>query len=239
MFTTPLIALLTAAASASALVLPRQASTEDVPIKLVFPYSRGTSAATAANGPCQGFPAQVDNRTEFPLSGGKFAFTDSTGVTNLTISYATNYTSPSFRRFLPVIPSVAAGQSCFEEYLDFNNYGSSPGSNLTFGFSWLSAAGVQQYECADIVFVNAADFTTSLTDVCVNATTTASTTAATAASGTAAVVSGTAAAAASSGSAAASAAATTGSTSGAMGRFEVASGTAVLLGVLSAVAASL
>ncbi|KAK3297354.1 uncharacterized protein B0H64DRAFT_391991 [Chaetomium fimeti] len=139
------------------------------PAAFFWPPDRAWSEQTDNTAPC-GSVTGVGNRTEFPLSGGKIAFTaqDDSYNTQLSISFSNDPQSQS--DFTPLtttpIPELDPGHTCVS--IDSSSSSSSPLAGAAAG----TPATIQMrytadfdrpenqtfYACADVVLVPAAAF---------------------------------------------------------------------------------
>ncbi|KAI1734977.1 hypothetical protein F4680DRAFT_462006 [Xylaria scruposa] len=136
------------------------------PVAFLWPEDRPWSAATDNVGPC-GSPNKVTNRTEFPLSQGSVALTIADEAWNVafSIAYANDPTVESqFSQQVVSVPEVESGHQCYK-VADIPD-SVVAGSNATIQLEYWSnidneLGGRNQsfFACADITFVEAADFT--------------------------------------------------------------------------------
>ncbi|KAI0415243.1 hypothetical protein F5X98DRAFT_229930 [Xylaria grammica] len=135
------------------------------PVAFLWPADRPWSAATDNTGPC-GSPNGVTSRTEFPLSQGSVALTiaDEAWNVGFSIAYADDPTVQSqFTQQVAGVASVESGHQCYK--IDDVPSTVAAGSNATIQLEYWSnmdneLGGRNQtfYACADITFVEAADF---------------------------------------------------------------------------------
>ncbi|KAI8948052.1 hypothetical protein F4801DRAFT_558484 [Xylaria longipes] len=146
------------------------------PVAFLWPEDRPWSAATDNVGPC-GSPSKAANRTEFPLSQGSVALTiaDEAWDVAFSIAYANDPTVESqFSQQVVSVPEVESGHQCYKVAdLPANIVA---GSNATIQLEYWSnidneLGGRNQsfFACADITFVETADFTAQVP--CFNVTT--------------------------------------------------------------------
>ncbi|KAL7417943.1 hypothetical protein BDY24DRAFT_367773 [Mrakia frigida] len=167
--TSSLLAILSVAASVKALVVPKDVAA--APLSLVYPESRGNTAATQSISPCQGFEMETGDRTLFPMTGGKLAFQASGTANDVQISYSTSATSllSEFKPLLPEASSIVAGHSCFIAP-DFTTLGYTVGEVVTFNIAYTNAqTGAEGYECADVRLEATSDYDTTVS-MCFNTT---------------------------------------------------------------------
>ncbi|GAP88003.2 putative gpi anchored protein [Rosellinia necatrix] len=136
------------------------------PVAFLWPENRPWSAATDNVGPC-GSPSGASNRTDFPLSQGSVALTIADEAWNVafSIAYADDPTIQSqFAQQVVSVPEVESGHQCYKIADIPNNVAA--GSNATIQLEYWSnidneLEGRNQtfFACADITFVEAADFT--------------------------------------------------------------------------------
>ncbi|KAI0465657.1 hypothetical protein F4859DRAFT_374219 [Xylaria cf. heliscus] len=146
------------------------------PVAFLWPEDRPWSAATDNVGPC-GSPNGVVNRTNFPLSQGSVALTIADEAWNVafSIAYADDPTVQSqFSQQIVSVPEVESGHQCYK-VADIPD-SVVAGSNATIQLEYWSNIenemnGNNQtfFACADITFVEAADFTAQVP--CFNVTT--------------------------------------------------------------------
>ncbi|TRX96317.1 hypothetical protein FHL15_002589 [Xylaria flabelliformis] len=146
------------------------------PVAFLWPEDRPWSAAADNVGPC-GSPNKVANRTEFPLSQGSVALTiaDEAWDVAFSIAYANDPTVQSqFSQQVISVPEVESGHQCYK-VADIPD-SVVAGSNATIQLEYWSnidneLGGRNQsfFACADITFVEAADFTSQVP--CFNITT--------------------------------------------------------------------
>ncbi|KAI0551717.1 hypothetical protein F4679DRAFT_122675 [Xylaria curta] len=136
------------------------------PVAFLWPEDRPWTAAADNVGPC-GSPNTVTNRTEFPLSQGSVALTiaDEAWYVAFKIAYANDPTVQSqFSHQIVSVPEVESGHQCYK-VADIPD-SVVAGSNATIQLEYWSnmddeLGGHNQsfFACADITFVEAADFT--------------------------------------------------------------------------------
>ncbi|KAJ2996511.1 hypothetical protein NUW58_g951 [Xylaria curta] len=146
------------------------------PVAFLWPGDRPWSASTDNSGPC-GSPSGVTTRTEFPLSHGSVALTIADDAWNVgfSIAYDNSPTVQSqFSQQVVSVPEVESGHQCYK-VADIPSTVAA-GTNATIQLQYWSnqedeTAGRNQtyYACADITFVEAADFTAQVP--CFNVTT--------------------------------------------------------------------
>ncbi|KAI1609287.1 hypothetical protein EDD37DRAFT_165044 [Exophiala viscosa] len=138
------------------------------PAAFLWPSDRAYSSAWDNTAPC-GSAAGVSNRTDFPMSNGAVAIVlqDDSYSVNLAISYSSDPTSNSnFTTLVPGtdFPEIEPGHECYSVPNPPSTV--SAGSNATLQLSYISAGttGVNKtyYVCADIKYVELADFTTDI-----------------------------------------------------------------------------
>ncbi|KAH6641085.1 hypothetical protein F5144DRAFT_506062 [Chaetomium tenue] len=134
------------------------------PASFFWPPDRAWSAQTDNTPPC-GSSAGVGNRTEFPLSGGKIAFTaqDDSYDTQLSISFSNDPQSQSdFTRLTTApIPELDPGHTCLS-LPDPPQALARAGVNATLQMRYTADFDRPEnqtfYACADVVFVPATAF---------------------------------------------------------------------------------
>ncbi|KAI0451232.1 hypothetical protein F5B21DRAFT_387835 [Xylaria acuta] len=143
------------------------------PVAFLWPGNRPWSAATDNAGPC-GSPNGVTNRTEFPLSHGSVALTIADEAWNVAFSIAYADVQSQFSQQVVSVPEVESGHQCYKVADIPNNVVA--GSNATIQLEYWSnidneLGGRNQsfFACADITFVEAAEFTAQVP--CFNVTT--------------------------------------------------------------------
>jgi hypothetical protein len=121
--------------------------------ELAFPPSRGSDAAVARIGPCQGF--ELGGRVEYPLNGGRVSWTATRDIEDITLAYSTNAESASQDDFTNVNADFGrgyVGSRCVEGP-DFGALGFSAGDQVTL--QWSFKAGPQKSQsfevCHDLV----------------------------------------------------------------------------------------
>ncbi|KAF2969116.1 hypothetical protein GQX73_g4449 [Xylaria multiplex] len=145
------------------------------PVAFLWPADRPWSAATDNKGPC-GSPDGASDRTIFPLSQGSVALTIADEAWNVAFSIAYENDPTLQSQFTQQVASVAAvesGHQCYK--IDDISSNVVAGSNATIQLEYWSnidneLGGRNQtfFACADITFVEAADF--SIQVPCFNAT---------------------------------------------------------------------
>ncbi|KAI0436108.1 hypothetical protein F4803DRAFT_543407 [Xylaria telfairii] len=146
------------------------------PVAFLWPDDRPWSAAADNSGPC-GSASGVVNRTNFPLSQGSVALTIADEAWNVafSIAYADDPTVQSqFSQQLVGVPEVESGHQCYK--VDDIPDNVVAGSNATIQLEYwsnianeLNGRNQTFFACADITFVEAADFTAQVP--CFNVTT--------------------------------------------------------------------
>ncbi|KAH8161466.1 hypothetical protein CIB48_g6780 [Xylaria polymorpha] len=136
------------------------------PVAFLWPEDRPWSAAADNAGPC-GSATGVINRTNFPLSQGSVALTIADEAWNVafSIAYADDPTVQSqFSQQLVSVPEIESGHQCYKVVDIPNNVVA--GSNATIQLEYwsnidneLNGRNQTFFACADITFVEAADFT--------------------------------------------------------------------------------
>ncbi|KAI0537940.1 hypothetical protein GGR58DRAFT_469976 [Xylaria digitata] len=139
------------------------------PVAFLWPADRPWSAVTDNKGPC-GSPDGVSNRTSFPLSQGSVALTIADEAWNVafSIAYANDPTLQSqFTQQVASVAVVESGHQCYK--IDAIPSTVAAGSNATIQLEYWSnidneLGGRNQtfFACADITFVEAADFSTQV-----------------------------------------------------------------------------
>ncbi|KAL7416457.1 hypothetical protein BDY24DRAFT_379793 [Mrakia frigida] len=174
MLSSSVLSILAVAGSASALVI-RQAATA-APLKMQWPTTRGNTADTQSIGPCQGFSANSSKITDFPITGGKLAFTQTGVIEDVQISFSalaaiTDVSlQSSFEDLLPEVDEALVGHHCYIAP-DFESFGTQVGQNVTIQVEYTNpTTGRTGYECADVHLVEVAAFTATVS-MCFNATT--------------------------------------------------------------------
>ncbi|KAI0401689.1 hypothetical protein F4802DRAFT_600848 [Xylaria palmicola] len=136
------------------------------PVAFLWPGDRPWSASADNVGPC-GSPSSVTDRTDFPLSQGSVALSIADEAWNVafSIAYADNPTTQSqFSQQVVSVPEVESGHQCYK-LADIPNTVAA-GSNATIQLQYwsnidneLDGRNQTFYACADIMFVEASDFT--------------------------------------------------------------------------------
>ncbi|KAJ9136855.1 hypothetical protein NKR23_g9497 [Pleurostoma richardsiae] len=138
------------------------------PAAFMWPPDRTWSSDEDNTAPC-GSSSGVGNRTSFPLTGGKIALVDQTESWNIQVALSYSQDPKSNDDFLVVIAAsrladLDPGHKCVS--LPDPKSGTAAGANATIQILYLSefdiAANQTFYACADITYVDAADFTTSI-----------------------------------------------------------------------------
>ncbi|KAI0906971.1 hypothetical protein F4823DRAFT_604915 [Ustulina deusta] len=135
------------------------------PVAFLWPEDRPWSAGTDNIGPC-GSPDGVINRTNFPLSQGSVAITIADEAWNVafSVAYADNPTIQSqFIQQVANVASVESGHQCYK--IDDIPDTVVAGSNATIQLEYwshidneLGGSNQSFFACADITFVEPADF---------------------------------------------------------------------------------
>ncbi|KAI1271692.1 hypothetical protein F5Y07DRAFT_339588 [Xylaria sp. FL0933] len=135
------------------------------PVAFLWPEDRPWSAGTDNLGPC-GSPEGAINRTSFPLSQGSVAITIADEAWNVafSVAYANDPTAQSqFTQQVANVAAVEGGHQCYK--LDDIPDNVVAGSNATIQLEYWShmdneLGGRNQsfFACADITFVEPADF---------------------------------------------------------------------------------
>ncbi|KAI1125416.1 hypothetical protein F5Y10DRAFT_247160 [Nemania abortiva] len=136
------------------------------PVAFLWPNDRPWSAAADNVGPC-GSSSGVSNRTEFPLSQGSVALTIADEAWNVafSIAYVNNPTVQSqFSQQVVSVPEVDNGHQCYKvaDIPDTVVAGSNATIQLEYWSNMeneLNGRNQSFFACADITFVEAADFT--------------------------------------------------------------------------------
>ena len=116
--------------------------------ELAFPPSRGSDAAVARIGPCQGY--ELGGRVEYPLNGGRVSWTASRDIEDITLAYATNGDAASQDDFTNVDADFGrgyVGSRCVEGP-DFGALGFSAGDQVTL--QWSFKAGPQKSQSFEV-----------------------------------------------------------------------------------------
>jgi hypothetical protein len=116
--------------------------------ELAFPPSRGSDAAVARIGPCQGF--ELGGRVEYPLNGGRVSWTATRDIEDITLAYSTNAESASQDDFTNVNADFGrgyVGSRCVEGP-DFGALGFSAGDQVTL--QWSFKAGPQKSQSFEV-----------------------------------------------------------------------------------------
>ncbi|TGJ88490.1 hypothetical protein E0Z10_g374 [Xylaria hypoxylon] len=139
------------------------------PVAFLWPTDRPWSAVTDNIGPC-GSSEGVSNRTNFPLSQGSVALTIADEAWNVAFSIAYTNSPTVQSQFTQQVASVAgveSGHQCYK--VDDIPNTVAAGSNATIQLEYWSnidneLGGRNQtfFACADITFVEAADFSTQV-----------------------------------------------------------------------------
>ncbi|KAI0508440.1 hypothetical protein F5B22DRAFT_649934 [Xylaria bambusicola] len=139
------------------------------PVAFLWPEDRPWSSSTDNSGPC-GSPNGVINRTSFPLSQGSIALTIADEAWNVAFSVAYDNDPTVQTQFIQQVANVAvveSGHQCYK----INDIPDTvvAGSNATIQMKYWSSidnelGGRNQtfFACADITFVEAADFSTQV-----------------------------------------------------------------------------
>ncbi|KAK8199776.1 hypothetical protein HDK77DRAFT_210567 [Phyllosticta capitalensis] len=133
------------------------------PVDFLWPTYRVWSAAYDNNAPC-GSNASVTNRTEFPLEQGSVALTIAQEAWNIEfhIAYGNNPTSQSDfqEQVVSNVTEVEPGHECYK--LDSLPSNLTAGTNATIQLEYWADYDSDKnqtfYACADITFVETADF---------------------------------------------------------------------------------
>ncbi|KAJ8120952.1 hypothetical protein ONZ43_g2475 [Nemania bipapillata] len=136
------------------------------PVAFLWPDDRPWTAAADNVGPC-GSSSGVSNRTSFPLSQGSVALTIADEAWNVafSIAYGNNPTTQSqFSQQVVSVPEVESGHQCYKvaEIPDSVVAGSNATIQLEYWSnmeSELNGRNQSFFACADVTFVEAADFT--------------------------------------------------------------------------------
>jgi hypothetical protein len=116
--------------------------------ELAFPPSRGSDAAVARIGPCQGF--ELGGRVEYPLNGGRVSWTATRDIEDITLAYSTNADSTTQDDFTNVAADFGrgyVGSRCVEGP-DFEALGFSAGDQVTL--QWSFKAGPQKSQSFEV-----------------------------------------------------------------------------------------
>jgi len=116
--------------------------------ELAFPPSRGSDAAVARIGPCQGF--ELGGRVEYPLNGGRVSWTATRDIEDVTLAYSTNADSTTQEDFTNVNADFGrgyVGSRCVEGP-DFEALGFSAGDQVTL--QWSFKAGPQKSQSFEV-----------------------------------------------------------------------------------------
>ena len=116
--------------------------------ELAFPPSRGSDAAVARIGPCQGY--ELGGRVEYPLNGGRVSWTASRDIEDITLAYATHGDAASQDDFTNVDADFGrgyVGSRCVEGP-DFGALGFSAGDQVTL--QWSFKAGPQKSQSFEV-----------------------------------------------------------------------------------------
>jgi len=122
--------------------------------ELAFPPSRGSDAAVARIGPCQGF--ELGGRVEYPLNGGRVSWTATRDIEDITLAYSTNADSTTQDDFTNVNADFGrgyVGSRCVEGP-DFGALGFSAGDQVTL--QWSFKAGPQKSQSFEVGHVSVA-----------------------------------------------------------------------------------
>lgn len=121
--------------------------------ELAFPPSRGSDAAVARIGPCQGF--ELGGRVEYPLNGGRVSWTATRDIEDIILAYSTNAESASQDDFTNINADFGrgyVGSRCVEGP-DFGALGFSAGDQVTL--QWSFKAGPQKSQSFEVGHVQA------------------------------------------------------------------------------------
>ena len=119
--------------------------------ELAFPPSRGSDAAVARIGPCQGF--ELGGRVEYPLNGGRVSWTATRDIEDITLAYSTNADSTTQDEFTNVNADFGrgyVGSRCVEGP-DFEALGFSAGDQVTL--QWSFKAGPQKSQSFEVGYI--------------------------------------------------------------------------------------
>lgn len=136
------------------------------PVAFLWPEDRPWSTAADNIGPC-GSSNGVSNRTEFPLSQGSVALAIADEAWNVafSVAYVNNPTTQNqFSQQVVGVPVVDSGHQCYKiaEVPDTVVAGSNATIQLEYWSNMVNELGGRNqsfFACADITFVDAADFT--------------------------------------------------------------------------------
>ncbi|KAI1360582.1 hypothetical protein F5Y08DRAFT_46109 [Xylaria arbuscula] len=139
------------------------------PVAFLWPEDRPWSAGTDNIGPC-GSPNGVVNRTDFPLSQGSVALIIADEAWNVGFSVAYDNNPLLQTQFIEQVANVAvveSGHQCYK--IDDIPDHVTAGSNATIQMKYwsnidneLNGRNQTFFACADITFVEAADFSTQV-----------------------------------------------------------------------------
>jgi hypothetical protein len=116
--------------------------------ELAFPPSRGSDAAVARIGPCQGY--EIGGRVEYPLNGGRVSWTATRDIEDITLAYATKEDASSQDDFTNISSNFGrgyVGSRCVEGP-DFAALGFSAGDQVTL--QWSFKAGPQKSQSFEV-----------------------------------------------------------------------------------------
>lgn len=116
--------------------------------ELAFPPSRGSDAAVARIGPCQGY--ELGGRVEYPLNGGRVSWTATRDIEDITLAYSTNEAASTQDDFTNISADFGrgyVGSRCVEGP-DFGALGFSAGDQVTL--QWSFKAGPQKSQSFEV-----------------------------------------------------------------------------------------